>query len=145
MMEQVAGRGRKLCSGCNTFVGARTQLCSCGHNFGPSEKKIATEVFKPGVTSQAITEKVPFSTTILVAIPAGACPKALPAELSQETVLCWIDSIQEPFTKLNQKLMPSAIRYFARTLFNDIRSKKLQQVERILDKILISEDSEDGE
>ena len=41
----MAGRGRKDCPNCNTEIGARSHLCSCGYHFpsGESRKNLLTE------------------------------------------------------------------------------------------------------
>lgn len=34
-----AGRGRRRCPNCNTYVGVRLQVCECGHEFVKGSKK----------------------------------------------------------------------------------------------------------
>ena len=39
------GPGKKLCKGCNDYVGARTQLCKCGFSFaGPKQQELPITV-----------------------------------------------------------------------------------------------------
>jgi hypothetical protein len=77
-----------------------------------------------------------------VAIPAGECPKPLPENPTLENLQEWISDIEKPFAARNQRLLPSAIYYFARHQFIDIKSAKLKRVESLLDEILIPTESE---
>jgi hypothetical protein len=151
------GRGRKQCKSCQAYVGVRSAICVCGASFGGEKEKPAPMVRvlqeKPSPQVKAPQEKMVSSTPAqapapvplaprlasgkapllqkgnqVTIVPAGPCPVKL-KEIDSRSVIDWSREVQE---KYSSTLTPFALRYWARTQFNDPRDPKYLKVAEIL-------------
>ncbi len=111
-----AGRGRKECPKCHSYVGARSAQCEkCGAEFGASTRTVADAVGRP--LAHGIMR---------VGIPSGECPVELKG-IDTETVLTWAHKVRAIFDARHQFLEVSGLVYFAR-FFYDINGISYKHV-----------------
>jgi hypothetical protein len=120
-----AGRGRKKCPQCDSFVGVRIIQCGCGFDFSGQEKK---EKLKHAVDEEVREYAALFGTphARVILTPNGNPPKA-PKSTKREHILEWIEKnvfIGESI------LFTSALRYRLRQIygFNTKESNKANKV-----------------
>ena len=143
------GRGRKQCKSCQAYVGVRSAICVCGASFGGEkespnastapvrtfqEKKLESKptasTLTPSLAPRLASGKAPLlqkGNQVTIA-PAGPCPVTL-KETDARSVIDWAREVQEKYVNT---LTPFALRYWARTQFNDPRDPKYLKVVEIL-------------
>jgi len=113
--HSLPSRGLKHCSGCQKYVGVRTQECDCGHTFVIAEKKekvIDASYDEPPLSDEdkryigAISGGVG-GTQIFVG--AGQCPASLNG-LDRASVFTYCDKVVAAGLHKKKVYMPSVIK-----------------------------------
>lgn len=138
------GRGRKPCPSCKIYVGVRTTQCQCGHSF--SSKKKATKATAPQPKKATKSKKArapepePEERSVTqhfqrysIITPAGKCPFKID-KLDEDGVRDWIERVQSHGRQHSLHYQPSALRYWANTLFGTF-SKEAARAHELINLI----------
>jgi hypothetical protein len=138
------GRGRKQCDSCGIYIGVRTKVCSCGHNFLRKKPKVVEvrkkRVARKGASPEPETEVesddvvvIPRGFTTNVIAPAGKCPVQLKG-MDKETVEEWATKVRSYGEKSGDYYSTEALKYFVRYVHN-IASEEYKKIGEILDSM----------
>ena len=106
------GRGRKECPTCLFYVGVRTKVCNCGHNFlskgaSPKQTKIVPKKKKEKEKPKVYQNRI--------IVPAGKCPVKLDVEsLTRESIRGWAAKVRAKFGESGDFLFAEGIVYYSR-------------------------------
>jgi len=144
--EKSAGRGRKQCPACKKYVGVRTLICTCSHEFGVAKPK-APAVVKLTASKKPKLEEPeedepeeeeeeeeedndedaqPEGRVRRIWTPAGGSPAKL-GGTSREEVHCWAEKIRKSGFNNGLHYLVQAVLYWARE-FYDINGPDYQIV-----------------
>lgn len=137
------GRGRKHCPSCDSYIGVRTKVCSCGHKFVRTNKlKLKAEVRKGAKPSEGkevgSPEKkevsgspIPKGYSSRLVIPAGR-PSAPLRGSDRADVLSWVRDVRAASGEV--WVTRSALSYYAKYYFDSF-SEEYKMIKSILDEV----------
>ena len=115
------GKGKKQCPACQKYVGGRTGVCACGHEFAsksapvestPVEKKVAAAVQPTVGTTVVPTRRVGGGRT-RIHTPPGGCPHRLMGT-DANSVEEWAERCRKTFMDRDESFLTlPALKYFA--------------------------------
>lgn len=132
-----AGRGRKQCPECNTYVGVRTSMCTCGHDFSSDVKKNHINPDREDVLEESLVKyingiKPGLNKVLIIFTPSGKCPLILD-KYDYESVQNFCEELVDLGLKDGRLYMPSAIKLWLGKQL-DRSSDKFKEVVVHLDK-----------
>ncbi len=116
-----AGKGRKLCPDCGSYVGVRTSFCECGHEFIKGQSTNASTADKNSQFEEPLSdEDKRYIRAIgcgkggrVIYAAAGECPAKL-LGIDYESVSNFCDDVVFSGFALGKIYMPGAIKNWAR-------------------------------
>jgi hypothetical protein len=134
------GKGRKKCPECTQFVGCRVKECSCGYDFDAQFDDVEHEInlsveledeVEVGV-EPTLRSKLGYPNHRTTYIPAGSCPHKLDG-IDEETVVDWINKVQQHFIARGEVLAPSGFSYYARHYY-DVFGSEYNAIKQVIRK-----------
>jgi len=128
-VTQGAGRGKKKCPTCSSFVGVRTHLCSCGYEFvkGSSKQKVDFYNDKPDDIDLVFSRKMYSGNTgPIIFTPSDECP----IKYKNMDVVEWLENMLCEGRSQNKAYSPSALKYYLR---NEVK-KYTKTLDKKVDK-----------
>lgn len=114
------GRGRKQCSGCESYVGVRNKLCLvCGTEF-IKRKKVSVAKPKKELVERPkprVGAYPPGEYNQVITIPSGKSPYKLVGH-DEETVIAWAKKIRGHYLDKNEMITNEGIRYYSRQFYD---------------------------
>ena len=126
-----AGPGRKQCPKCNAYVGVRTNVCECKHEFvNPAPVVPIKALLEPPPEDKEVHPPPRSSLIMKIAIPSGHPPYNL-HDLTPDGILEWARKTKAHGLSQGYDLMDSAVLYFARRLF-DFNSEEYRMIKTVI-------------